>query len=239
MKKRLTLLVALGMMVAGQAVAQQDDAVISSRGALNFDRQVTSPDHSGVQQEAAPHATQPPYSGEVHNGKRTGGNTSQFFLEYKSVLGFSEIGQGVQAAYVPSRIGGYVGFMSTQYSKLVPVEVVRKWQYEENTLAGFERVTSRHAWFSLGGVLRLTERPRRLDWQLYGGVLLGDGVGAEYGFRVAKATSSSFSWNSFSMGLMHTPEGTALSLGFGCVPLGAMGLTVSCILLPGMVTITY
>ncbi len=218
--------------------AEQEDAVVSSRGSLNFDRQVAQPDNIGTQQAIVPNATsQPPYYGEVHNGKRIGGNTSQFFLEYKSVLGLSEIGKGVQAAYVPFRFGGYLGFMSTRYTKLVPIEAEYKWQY--TVPDGYKSVLCQHSWFSLGGVLRLIERPRRLDCQLYGGILVGDGLGAEYGIRFAKATSSPFSWNSFSMGLMHTPEGTALSMGFGCVPLGTLGLIFSFILLPGMVTITF
>ncbi len=253
MKKRLSAIVTLCLLLcAGRVAAQQptqsvvpsaqgeqEDAVVSSRGMLQFDRQVMPPNHTGTQQHLDPNASEKSsYSGLVHNGRRIiGGNTSQFFLEYKSVLGF-EVGKGVQAAYVPFRLGGYMGFVSTQYTEWVPTVMEHKWQYTD-AYDGYSPITRYNSWFSVGGVCRLVKFPRRLDWQLYGGFLIGDGLGTEYGIRLAKATSSYFSWNSFSMGFMHTPQGTSLSTGLSCVVMGAVGLSVSLLLLPLSVSVVY
>lgn len=118
-------------------------------------------------------------------------DVSRLFLEYKVVAG-DYLGYGAQGAYVPEHWGGYASYLTT---RRVPSN-------------GY-----RYDWFTMGAVYRPMLHPEVMDFQLYGGVAIGDGCGVEYGFRLAAASGNPFSWFSFTMGGISTPGYSAFTLG--------------------------
>lgn len=113
---------------------------------------------------------------------------SEWFLEGKALL-FSLTGVGLQAAYVPGHFGAYGTFA-----------------------VGSDRYF-RHTVLAAGAVLRPVARPRWLDFQVYGGLAGGYGVGFECGFRFAAVSNTRFSWVSGSYGWIFTNKGTIVTLG--------------------------
>lgn len=99
---------------------------------------------------------------------------NSYFCELEGMVGEKDMAVGLNFTYLPERWGMY-GSM----------------------LVGF-----RYNFASLGAAVRLSETYDDLDWQLYGGIICGDGLGCEGGMRLAGTRSGSgFGWCSGSMGV--------------------------------------
>ena len=97
-----------------------------------------------------------------------------YFCEVEGMLGEKDMAIGLNFTYLPERWGIY-GSMLTGY---------------------------RRNYASLGAALRLSDTYDDLDWQLYGGVICGDGIGGEGGMRIGGSRSDSgFGWCTGSMGV--------------------------------------
>ena len=100
---------------------------------------------------------------------------SRYFVECILAVGDSYNGGGISVAYLPKRLGGYASFIGT-----------------DETLI-----------FSGGLALRPVATESFMDWQLYGGAAVGNGMGIEYGTRIsanANGNGGAFSWLSGSVG---------------------------------------
>ena len=98
-----------------------------------------------------------------------------YFCEVEGMLGTGDVALGMNFTYLPNRWGIY-----------------------GSLLAGI-----RHDYASLGPVVRLSDYDDPCDWHLYGGVVVGDGVGGEFGMRIASPRrDGAFGWCSGSMGMV-------------------------------------
>lgn len=101
---------------------------------------------------------------------------NKIFLEAKAMIGTLDATLGASLTYVPDDWGLYASCM---------------WGVN-------------YDWSSFGGVYRLSGPYSQYDWQLYGGLVFGPGIGGEAGVRVAfdnVLSSNDFSWWSLSMGV--------------------------------------
>ncbi len=97
-----------------------------------------------------------------------------YFCEVETMIGVADVALGLNFTWLPSRWGVY-GSM----------------------LGGINK-----NYASLGPALRLVDYDAVCDWHLYGGVVVGDGVGGEVGMRFASPRhDGAFGWCSGSMGM--------------------------------------
>lgn len=118
---------------------------------------------------------------------------NKVFVETRLMLGGLDAAWGLDLSYVPGDWGGYVSNM---------------WG-------------SNYDYMSAGAVYRLSAPYSDYDWQLYGGLLFGPGMGCEGGVRVAfdNFGRNNFSWWSASLGVGSIQ-------GYGFVKIGlSIGLT--------------
>lgn len=81
------------------------------------------------------------------------------------------------------------------------------------------------AFASLGGAFRIVPQKSRLDWHLYGGLAIGNGVGFEAGTRIAgTAKGSNFSWWSGSVGLLSIAGNTYTTIGLSIAIVSTFGI---------------
>ena len=127
-------------------------------------------------------------------------NYCSFFLEAQFLIAPRDVAAGVNFAYLPERWGAYATLM-----------------------AGIN-----HTYLSVGPSVRLLDASSSVDWQLYGGLMLGgQHAGAELGTRVAlPRRESSFCWTSASMGLGVINGDTYFTMGisFSLVALSALSI---------------
>lgn len=111
---------------------------------------------------------------EHHWRNTLGSHFNTYFCEAEAMIGDKDVAVGMNFTYLPERWGMY----------------------------GSMLVGERHSYLSLGPTLRFSDKYDELDWQLYGGVMIGDGVGGEFGMRIAGSRNESgFGWCSGSMGV--------------------------------------
>ncbi len=109
-----------------------------------------------------------------HYQNTLGNNFNSYFCEAEFLVGEKDQAIGLNFTYLPDRWGVYCSM-----------------------LTGF-----RYNYFSVGPALRFSEVDDWCDWQLYGGLMVGDGLGGELGLRIAsEKTRSNFGWCSGSMGV--------------------------------------
>lgn len=97
-----------------------------------------------------------------------------YFCEFEGLFGPKDVAIGMNFTYLPERWGIY-GSM----------------------LAGM-----RYNFASLGAAYRFSDKQDFMDWHFYGGLIYGDGLGGEFGMRLAGTRSKSgFGWCSGSMGV--------------------------------------
>lgn len=172
---------------------EEENVVTSSHGDLLFDGQV--PQQRQLSTDNLTYGQNGLRNGEVHNGRRNAFyrndvNASEWFFEGKAMLG-DNVGGGVQCAFVPRHWGGYMSYLITSDADYY-----------------------RYDWLTVGAVFRPMINPEVIDFQLYGGLAVGKGSGVEYGLRIAAADDSPFSWLSFTMGGIQTPDFSAVTFGF-------------------------
>lgn len=98
-----------------------------------------------------------------------------YFCEVEGMLGTGDLAIGLNFTYLPNHWGVY-----------------------GSLLTGLV-----HDYTSLGVALRLSDYDSPCDWHLYGGLTMGDGVGGEFGMRIASPRqNSSFGWCTGSMGMV-------------------------------------
>lgn len=132
-----------------------------------------------------------------------GHNYCNWFLEGEGLYGPHDLAYGFNLAYVPNRFGVYASLMGGINAD----------------------------WLTVGAVCRVSEPQQRLDWQLYGGIVVGYGYGAEAGIRLATNADRNygkFCWNSISAGVLNA--GGVFYGTFG-VSLEWVGLTTLLLLL--------
>lgn len=125
--------------------------------------------------------------------QQKGFDFNQVFAESRLMFGGLDAAWGVELAYVPGDWGGYVSNM---------------WGV-------------RYDYMSAGAIYRLSGSEAEHDWQLYGGLLFGPGMGCEGGVRLAfdNFGRNNFSWWSASVGFGSIQ-------GYGFVKLGlSIGLS--------------
>lgn len=97
-----------------------------------------------------------------------------YFCEAEGMFGTGDIAIGLNFTYLPNRWGIYGSLLTGLVNDYA----------------------------TLGPVLRLTDYDDIVDWHLYGGMMVGDGVGAEVGMRIASPKNdSNFGWCTGSMGM--------------------------------------
>ena len=123
------------------------------------------------------------------------------FCEVEGMFGTGDIALGMNFTYLPNRWGIY-----------------------GSLLTGFA-----HDYASLGAALRLVDYDSPCDWHLYGGLTMGDGVGGEFGMRIAAAKQDgNFGWCTGSMGMVFMDGEAYITLG---VSLDVAALTALSLLL--------
>ncbi len=99
---------------------------------------------------------------------------NSYFCEVEGMLGTGDVAIGMNFTYLPNRWGVYGSLMTGML----------------------------HDYASLGPALRLSDFDDPCDWHLYGGIMMGDGVGGEVGMRIASPRhDGAFGWCSGSMGM--------------------------------------
>lgn len=112
---------------------------------------------------------------------------NSYFCEVEGMLGTGDLAVGMNFTYLPNRWGVY-----------------------GSLLGGIN-----HDYVTLGPVVRLSEYDDPCDWQLYGGLMAGDGIGAEAGMRLAAPKrGGSFGWCSGSMGMAFIDGESYFTFGF-------------------------
>lgn len=124
---------------------------------------------------------------------------STFFFEGEVLVGSSSMGLGANLTILPERWGGY----------------------------GSVVFGMNEGYFSVGPVLRLSGYDSWLDWQLYGGLVLGDRhLGAEGGLRVAAPKrNGELCWTSMSLGFATLNGDVYMTMGFSLDMLAVFGAT--------------
>lgn len=109
-----------------------------------------------------------------------------YFCEAEGMLGTGDIAIGMNFTYLPNRWGIY-----------------------GSLLTGI-----RHDYASLGPALRIADIDDVCDWHLYGGIMVGDGIGGEFGMRIAAAKNrGNFGWCTGSMGMAFLDGESYFTLG--------------------------
>lgn len=117
-----------------------------------------------------------------------GHNFSTISIEFSYLEGSSDRAWGAMVSYTPEVWGGYASCHIGEY----------------------------YLWGSCGAEYRLSKPWSDLDWHLFGGVAVGDGVGPEIGIRLmADATTnhSKVGWIGGSLALRFTSGGSYCLLG--------------------------
>ncbi len=172
------------MFVPCVAVAQSDSVAVDDNIPA-FDSTAIAIPEDGMDEYYAPDS--------MGVGKRNpiyyfGHNFSTIFVEVSSLIGYSDVALGLNAAYVPEVWGGYMS----------------------------GHVGVRYRWFSAGPEYRFSSPWDHIDWHGYAGLAVGRGVGGEIGLRVATnadVNRGKFATISGSVGLRATNGGIFLTGG--------------------------
>lgn len=113
-------------------------------------------------------------------------NFCSYFCEAEGMFGTDDVAIGMNFTYLPNRWGVY-----------------------GSLLAGIK-----HHYATFGPAWRFSDCGDDLDWHLYGGIAVGDGIGGEFGMRVGAAKrDGEFGWCTGSMGMMFLDGESYLTLG--------------------------
>ncbi len=122
-----------------------------------------------------------------------------YFCEAEGMFGTDDLAIGMNFTYLPNRWGIY-GSM----------------------LAGLK-----HNYATLGPALRLSDYDDGLDWHLYGGIAVGDGIGGEVGMRFGAAKDKgNFGWCTGSMGMIFMDGESYVTVGLSLDLTGIVLLTL-------------
>lgn len=109
-----------------------------------------------------------------------------YFCGVEGMFGSEDIAVGLNFTYLPNRWGIYGSLLTGVH----------------------------HDYASLGAALRLSDYDDACDWQLYGGIVAGDGMGGELGMRIAAPRhNGTFGWCSGSMGMVFLDGSSYVTLG--------------------------
>ena len=222
--KRYALLLALVLLMGGTAWAQ--DTVRTStpdtNSAPDTEENVIGgrPQRSNTQRESNVLGAPVYYNidGSLRTADNTHGNPraeyvrprhhwrntldSQFntyFCEVEGMLGMGDVALGFNFTCLPERWGVY-----------------------GSLLAGMN-----HNYATLGPVLRLSDYDDACDWHLYGGIMVGDGIGGEVGLRIAAdKRTGSFGWFSGSMGMAIIDGESYVTMGLSLELTAIVGLSL-------------
>lgn len=131
----------------------------------------------------------PPMMFDSHNSKRYYKTCNTFFLESSMMFGAYDAAMGVNFSVVPAKWGIYGSAL---------------WGYN-------------YDWVKAGGIFRITNLKSPVDWQVYGGLVFGPGVGADLGFRFSIDNifgNHNFSWWSATMGVSIVGGSAFMTCGF-------------------------
>lgn len=163
--------------------AVTEDAVIESNGNLSFDSRIAAGSNSKVD-------VPPSFS-----------STCDWFVEAKLMFP-TLVGYGIQAAYVPKHWGAYASLMGAEGYRT----------FSDSRGALYDDYVH-YTWLTGGAVFRPLLNPYSLDFQLFGGLAMGYGGGAEFGIRLAGLEGGHFSWFSGSFGIINTNHDSYITIG--------------------------